>query len=126
MAAWLALLNADLATMSPPRTAYEYDDAPLTGGDYLICFLTRTSGDNLYTAGGDVTSSWRLSIRSIGVGVTNTRVLMDRANAVVEHARITVTSIVSTPTHFQTEDPIRQDERYADLWSGLRSYTYVL
>lgn len=126
MQEWLTLLNDDLATMTPARTAYEYDDAPKTGGDYVIAFLVRTSGSNQYTAGGDLTSSWRLSIRTVGVGVTNARVLLDRANAVVEHARITVGGVVSTPTQFQTEDPIRQDEQFADLWSGLRSYTYVL
>lgn len=126
MQAWLALLNADLATMSPARVAYDYDHAPEHGGDYGIAFLVRTSGGNPRTAWGDFTSSWRLSIRSVGVGVNNARVLLDRMNAVVESHTITVAGVQSTPARFQTEDPIRQDEQYADLWSGLRSYTYSL
>lgn len=126
MTAWLALLNAELGTMTPPRVAYEYDEAPQAGGDYVIAFLTRTSGGATRTIGGLVTSTWRLQIRVVGVGVNNARVLLDRANGVVDGAHITVGGRISTPVEFQTDDPIRQDEQYADLWSGLRSYTYAL
>lgn len=126
MTAWLTVVNTALAAMNPPRAVYDYDDAPTTGGDYMILFLTRTSGGNARTPSGDRTSSWRLSVRSVGVGVTNARILLDTANAVIDAGRITVDNIVSTPAEFQTEDPIRQDEKFADLWSGLRSYTYVL
>lgn len=126
MTAWLTLLNSALGSMTPARAAYDYDDAPKTGGDYVILFLVRTSGSDARTPSGDRTSSWRLSVRSVGVGVTNARILLDAANAVVDAARVTVGSVVATPAQFQTEDPIRQDEQYADLWSGLRSYTYVL
>jgi hypothetical protein len=122
--AWLAKINAELATMDPPRAAYEYDDAPLHGGDYVIVFLTRTTSGEPRNAWGAFSSSWRLAIRAVGVGVTNARVLLDRVNKVVENGTITTADGTSTPARPQTEDPIRQDEQLADLWSGLRSYTY--
>lgn len=125
VAAWLTLLNAQLATMTPARAAYEYDDAPQQGGDYLIIFLTRRFGGNRRPGGPLSPSGWRLAVRSVGTGVTNARVLLDRADSVIEQGVITVGSEKSTPAEIQTDDPIRQDEQYADVWSGLRSYTYT-
>lgn len=123
--ALLALVNARLAAMATPREAYEADDAPKTGGNFVSMSLTRRFGGNGRVAGVDLSpSAWRVSFRAVGVGVTNARVLLSIVSEGVEGKRITVGGVTSTPLRFETEDAIGEDEFDTNLWSGMRSYTY--
>ena len=119
----LALLNAELSTMSTPRTAYEYDDAPKKGRDYVLVSLSRTFGGNRR---GDRIgpSMWRLTVRAVG-SVTNVRVLLDRCTVALEHQTFTVGDETSTGIQFETEVDVDEDDSQVGLWSGLRSFTYA-
>lgn len=122
--ALLALLNARLSTMTTPRQAYTDDKAPLTGGDYVAVSLSRRYGGNGRLNGTISPSGWRLVARAVGVGQQNAAVLLDMIAQALEDKTITVTGVTSTPIAFETEDPIAEDERDADLWSGMTQWTY--
>lgn len=123
VAAILAALNAELATMATPRTAYEYDKAPKSGGDYVVISLHRVYGGNRR---GDVLSPsmWRLTTRAVG-SVTNVRVLLDRCTAALEHQRLDVLGEESTGIQFETQTDVEEDETQTGVWSALISWTYA-
>lgn len=120
----LSLVNTRLAALATPRTAYEADDAPTAGGDYVSMALHRRFGGNERVGGGLSPSAWRLVLRAVGTGVPNARVLLAICSEAVEQQRITVAGVTSTPIQFESEDPIGQDEYDLNLWSGMRTYTY--
>lgn len=122
--ALLALLNARLSTMATPRQAYTSDKAPTTGGDYVAVTLSRRYGGNGRLNGTISPSGWRLTTRAVGVGEQNAGVLLDVCAQALEDKTITVTGVTSTPIAFEADDPIAEDERDADLWSGLTSWIY--
>ncbi len=123
VAALLAMLNADLASLSTPRSAYERDDAPTSGRDYVILDISRMAGGNLR---GDVLSPsrWRLTVRPVG-SVTNVRALLDRCTNALEHKRVTVAGQESTGISFETESAMSESSSQVGLWSAGRSFTYA-
>lgn len=119
----LAALNARLAMMATPREAFEMDDAPKVGGDYVAVTVSRRF---LGTPRANTTlglGGWRITTRAVGNGVTNARVLLDICSQALEAAQVTANGVISTPIAFESEDPIRQDDADDNLWSGLRSWT---
>lgn len=119
----LAVLNARLGAMATPRQAYTADKAPTTGGDYVILIVSRRFGGNGRLNGTISPSGWRLMTRAVGVGENNAAVLLDVSSQAFEDQILTVAGVTSTPIAFETEDPIAEDERNSDLWSGLTSWT---
>lgn len=118
-AAVLAALNAALA----PKVAYELDEAPTSGADFVEITLSRRFGGN--DRGGRLSpSSWRLTVRAVGSTVANARLLHEKAQA-IEGATLSVGAETSTPVLFETEDPIGLDEAQRTYWTGLRSYTFA-
>lgn len=120
----LALINTRLGAMDTPRTAYERDKAPQTGGDYVAITLSRRFGGNQRYGGSISPSGWRLTTRAVGTDLNNAGVLLDMCTQALEDQIITVDGVRSTPIGFENEDDIRQDDTDDNLWSGLRSWTY--
>jgi hypothetical protein len=122
-AAILTVLNARLGAMATPRAAFEYDDAPTTGGDYVLVSLSRMFGgsDRL---GGLANTMWRVTVRAVG-SVTNVGVLLDVCTRALEESSITVGGVESTGFRFETETDVEQDDDDTALYSGLRSFTYA-
>ena len=114
---------AKLNTALSPDVAYDLDDAPKTGADYVEITLSRRFAGNV--RGGQLSpSSWRLTVRAVGQYVANARVLHENAQA-IENFVIVVGSESSTPVAFETEEPIGLDEAQRLYWTGLRSYTFA-
>lgn len=124
--AFLALLNGPtgLGGMTTPRTAYEWDDAPLAGTDYVLVTLTRMFGGNRRVGDHLSPSMWRASTRAVG-SVTNVGALLDRCTQALEHQTITVGDETSTGIQFETEDDVDQVEYDKALYSGLRTWTFA-
>lgn len=124
--AFLTLLNGPtgLGGMATPRTAYEWDDAPTTGGDYVMVTLSRTYGGNRRVGNHLSPSMWRATTRAVG-SVTNVGALLDRVTHALEHQTITVGDETSTGIQFESEDDVDQDEYDKALYSGLRSWTFA-
>lgn len=122
----LALLNGStgLGGMATPRTAYEWDDAPETGGDYVLFSLSRMFGGNRRVGNQISPSMWRLTTRAVGT-VTNVGAMLDRCTRALEHQTFTVVGIESTGIQFESEDEVGQDDDDTSLWSGLRSWTFA-
>ena len=122
-AAVLAVLNTRLGAMATPRAAYEYDDAPTTGGNYVLMSLSRMYGgsDRL---GGLANTMWRVTVRAVG-SVTNVGVLLDQCTQALEETTVTVAGVESTGFRFETETDVEQDDDDTALYSGLRAFTYA-
>jgi hypothetical protein len=122
----LALLNGPtgLGGMATPRRAYEWDDAPTAGGDYVLVTLSRTYGGNPRVGDYLSPSTWRMTTRAVG-SVTNVGALLDRCTKALEHAPVTVGAESSTGIQFESETDVEQDEDDLSLWSGLRSWTFA-
>lgn len=129
-AAVLAVLNSALGAMSTPRFAYEYGQAPTTGGNYVVIGLSRRFGGSK-RLGGLANTTWRLTVRAVGQGggeasaTRNASLLLDRCTQALEEASITVSGVESTGFRFETETDVEQDEDDTALYSGLRSFTYA-
>lgn len=125
-AAVLALLNGPtgLGGMSKPRVAYEWDDAPKHGADYVLVTLSRRYGGNPRVGDHLSPSMWRMTTRAVGT-VTNVGALLDRCTRALEHKSITVGAESSTGIQFESEDDVDQDEYDKNLWSGIRSWTFA-
>ena len=122
----LALLNGPtgLGGMAKPRTAYEWDDAPKSGTDYVLVSLSRRFGGNPRVGDHLGPSMWRMTTRAVGT-VTNVGALLYRCTIALEHHTITVGAETSTGIQFESEDDVDQDEYDKNLWSGLRSWTFA-
>jgi hypothetical protein len=122
----LELLNGPtgLGGMATPRTAYEYDDAPTTGGDYVLIGLYRVAGGNRRVGGELSPSLWELSVRAVG-SVTNVGVLLHHCTRALEYQSITVGDETSTGMQFLSESATAQDEDDLRLYFGDRDFSFA-
>lgn len=122
----LALLNGSsgLGGLATPRTAYEYDDAPKQGGNYVLVGVYRVAGGNARLGNWLTPSKWELSIRAVG-SVTNVGVLLDRCTRALEHQSVTVGDETSTGIQFLSESTTRQDDGDLSLFFGDRDFSFA-
>lgn len=122
----LELLNGPtgLGGLGTPRRAFEWDDAPLHGDNYVLVSLSRMYGGNRRVGDHLSPSMWRMTTRAVG-SVNNVGVMLDRCTAALEHQSVTVGAESSTGVQFETEDDVDQDDDEKSLWSGLKSWTFA-
>jgi hypothetical protein len=124
----LVLLNARLSMLAPgtynrPFAASEIDDAPTSGGDYVVVFVGREQGGQ-YRLGGVGSTMWRLTVRAVG-SVTNVGRLLDICGDVLEDHSVTAGGIESGCFRFVSADDIRQDEDEQALYYGDADWSFA-
>ncbi len=122
----LNLLNAELATMAGQFTAHSWgdpEDKPPARNYVLVSTYRRFGGSD--RLGGLASTSWRVNFRAVGYP-RECHALLDRCTRALEEMSIVVGDLTSTGATFETEDPVRQDDDQLGLFTGLRSFIFVL
>lgn len=117
----LALLNEALA----PKRAYEVDSVPSPRpAEYVEVQIARVLGGSRRINARKMTDGYRITVYGISqTHAANARLMLDKARAAVEYARIQIGGAKTTPVQFEVADPVRPDDGWLSGWAD---YTYTI
>lgn len=124
----VAVLNAALTGSSELYQAYTSDDlekldkAGSRPTTYLEVSAQRRYTDQLRKDPGRDKTSWWIDIEAVSPLKFNADAALDRAHDVLDHIRLTVDGIESTPLDPTPGRPVDKDDRE---WSGLDAWSCV-
>lgn len=128
IAAAVAALNTVLTGTGQPYQAYTGDDiekldkAGTRPDTYLEVSVQRRYTDQLRMDPGRDKTSWWVDVEAVSTLKFNADAALDRAHDVLDHIRLTVDAIESTPLDPTPGRPVDKADRD---WSGLDSWSAV-
>lgn len=128
--AHVVAVKAAIKAQSGATNVYDYGTVPGFDGNsdkapdnYILITVERRFGAPVRLTTQAGLSGWRITARSVGRSVHNTRLSMFQVATALNENRLPIDGRTTTPIQFESEQPPELD---SGRFSGLSVYTYAI